>query len=212
MHSINIRFLYIIPVLLIALFSIACMGPIEKTRAKYPGLSYIEPPEVPVPLLTKDLNSGLAVIYFYYISGTDIGSLPQGENILKMGVPGPPITNLDNRFKNNEIFQSGAASEVGLEMSGYIRLDKKGSYLFKANSNDGFRLYINNNLIIDDPYYHSDTLSPESVFNVLEPAWYPIKIRYFQRKGTATLQLFWKSPGDDKFSIVPAEALAHPRS
>ncbi len=34
---------------------------------------------------------------------------------------------------------------------------------------------------------------------------------YFQRKGTATLELYWKPPGqeDADFVLVPAEAFAH---
>ena len=143
---------------------------------------------------------------------SSLNSLPKTDELIKSGASGPPISNLDNQFGNNEIFQSGAHREMGLEMSGYIKLDKAGTYLFQANTNDGFRLFIDNKLLIDDPDYHSDRLSPESAFNVREPAWYPLKIRYFQRKGTATLQLFWKPPGENKFSIVPAEVLAHPKS
>lgn len=213
MRIFNIRFLFIMSIVSVAFFSASCMGPVGKTMQKYPGFSYVRAPETPLPLSTKDLPSGLSVIYYYYMEGArSLDSLPDTDELIKAGAPGPPINNLDNKFENNDIFQSGAHREMGLEMSGYIKLDKPGTYLFQANTNDGFRLYIDNTLLIDDPLYHSDRLSPESAFNVKEPAWYPLKIRYFQRKGTATLQLFWKPPGENKFSIVPAEVLAHPKS
>jgi hypothetical protein len=42
-----------------------------------------------------------------------------------------------------------------------------------------------------------------------EAGWTPIRLRYFQRKGTATLKLYWQPPGSEAFAVIPASAYAH---
>jgi hypothetical protein len=36
-----------------------------------------------------------------------------------------------------------------------------------------------------------------------------LRIRFFQRKGTATFQFFWMPPGSTEFTPVPGQVLAH---
>ena len=36
-----------------------------------------------------------------------------------------------------------------------------------------------------------------------------IAVTYFERKNTATLQLYWQPPGKNEFEIVPASAFSH---
>ena len=38
-----------------------------------------------------------------------------------------------------------------------------------------------------------------------------LDLLYFERKGTSTLELYWKQPGDEDggMALVPAEAFAH---
>ena len=158
---------------------------------------------------TPSLKAGLAVLYFDKIFVRHLDALPQGERAQERGRPGPPIPYLNHQFGRSEIFDSGTNRGLGMEISGYIRLDRPGTYGFQANSNDGFRLYIDGHLLIDDPNWHSDRLSPEAQLPVTAPGWYSLRARYFQRKGTATIQLYWRPPGEDAFSIVPAKVLAH---
>jgi hypothetical protein len=94
-------------------------------------------------------------------------------------------------------------------LNGVIRLDKPGTYGFQANSNDGVRLAIGGQRLIDDASWHGDRLSQEAWLTISEPGWYALQILYFQRRGTATLQLYWQPPGTGTFAIVPAAALAH---
>ena len=48
-----------------------------------------------------------------------------------------------------------------------------------------------------------------AVQSIEEAGWYPMLIKYFQKKGTAALSLYWKPPGAAEFSVIPAEAYAH---
>jgi hypothetical protein len=98
-------------------------------------------------------------------------------------------------------------------ITGLIHLEAPGLYSFAFESNDGVRLEIDGERIVEDPDVHSDRFSDIGAMEVTEPGWYPLTIRYFERKSTSTLRFFWQPPGTEgSMSLVPAEALAHTRS
>jgi hypothetical protein len=173
---------------------------------------FVRPPQAYLPLNTEGLEPGLAVLYLKHNFVRSLDLLPQGEKAREKGQPGPPIPYLNHQFGRSPIFDSGTNRGIGMEISGFIRLEQPGTYGFQANSNDGFRLYIDGQLLVDDPDWHSDRLSPEARLSITEPGWYSLRCRYFQRKGTATIQLYWQPPGDNRFTIVPAKVLAHQQS
>jgi len=162
-----------------------------------------------LPLGTDALEPGLAVLYFKHAFVRSLDALPQGEEARQKAWPGPPVPYLNHQFGREEVFASGTNRGIAMEFWGYIRLEHTGPYRFQINSNDGVRLYVGDQLLVDDPEGHSDRLSPEAPLTVSTPGWHNLRLRYFQRKGTATLQLYWKPPGADHFTIVPAKVLAH---
>jgi hypothetical protein len=170
-------------------------------------LHVLEPPKVRVQ--ENQLQPGVSVLYFHAFY-RHLDEMPRGRMAAARGIPGRPIPDLNHKFVEEEmVFQSGKSRGVGMHMDGFILFEKPGEYVFQANTNDGFRLLINDLRIINDPNVHSDRLSEKGIVKVSEPGWYPFRILYFQRKGTATIQLFWKKPGDKKMVIVPPEAYAH---
>jgi len=172
------------------------------------------PPQTPSTIRSMDdqsLNPGLSVLYFNRFV-RHVGQLPEGKSAERAGRVGAPIPMLDHRFGKGEVFGSGRSRGVGLQLTGFIRFDAPGEYVLKARSNDGIRLYINGQMIFEDPTVHSDRFSPEGSVQVTTAGWYPLLIQYFQRKGTATLELYWQIPGADGFKIIPAEAYAHPKT
>jgi hypothetical protein len=169
-------------------------------------------PAAPVlPVTSEDLQPGLAVLYFPKTFVRHLDNLPLGPEAIDKGVSGAPIENLDRRFGRGQVFRSGTNRGIGVEMSGWILLDQPGRYQFQVNSNDGFRIYMNGGLLLEDPVWHSsgDRMTPPAGFEVVEPGWYSLRIRYFQRKGTATFQFFWQRPRTVAFVPVPGRVLAH---
>lgn len=65
--------------------------------------------------------------------------------------------------------------------------------------------------VLEDPDVHGDRYSKIAKVTVERPGWYALYVLYFERKGTATLELYWKQPGDEAgaMAFVPAEAFAH---
>jgi hypothetical protein len=41
------------------------------------------------------------------------------------------------------------------------------------------------------------------------PGWYALEIWYFEKKGTATLDVLWSRPGSSGFETIAAEVLKH---
>lgn len=150
------------------------------------------------------LQPGLAVSYVeeYF---NDLSEMMGAE-----GVPGEALANLDAQPARGEpVLTSGKPMGVGAFIRGLIKLDKPGTWTFRVNSNDGVQVTIGGQLVHVDPYKHSDAMSPPIMFKVDEPGWYDIAVDYFQRKGTATLQLLWTAPDGGAEEIVPPAAFAH---
>ncbi|MEM7224683.1 MAG: PA14 domain-containing protein [Pseudomonadota bacterium] len=158
-----------------------------------------------------DLAPGLAVDY-YYSFFRHIDELIEWQDY-KDGDPGEPILQLDYRVGMDKVLTSEVDNGVGAEISGLIHLEKTGTYAFTAQSNDGVRLEIGGVLVLEDPDVHADRYSMMGPLEVTTPGWYPIKVLYFERKNTSTLELYWQPPGQDgSMELVPAEVFAHLKS
>ena len=154
------------------------------------------------------LKPGLAVdYYFQYFRHID--ELVDWEDH-KDGKAGPPIERLNYRSGKKDVLTSENDDGVGAKITGLILLDKPGLYSFAFESNDGVRLEIDGEMILEDPDVHGDRFSDIGQVEISEPGWYPITIRYFERKNTATLRFHWLPPQTEgTMPIVPAKVLAH---
>jgi hypothetical protein len=162
-----------------------------------------QPPE-------SSIRPGVNVWYFPDFKFQHIGEMPKGEPPFSWGFAGKPILIIDRKFAPQEnVFDSGFHKEVALQMDGMIKLPKAGEYWIEAYANDGIRVYIDNQRVVNDPYWHSDEFSPKTKMEISAPGWYLFKLQYFQRLGTATLRLLWKKPGDADFSAIPADSYGH---
>lgn len=190
-----------VPVLLTA-------GCVSKTE-KQPSLIVLQEPQHPAEIRSGDLRPGLAVYYFHDLYRNTGQMLKNEELVRKMGKSGPPVTQLNHRFGGGKVFDSGEEKGVGAIMYGFFHLSEPGDYTFQAYSNDGFDLYINSHLLVSDPAVHRSRLSDQGTITVARGGWFPVEIRYFQRKGTAALELYWQPPDAADLSIVPPEVYAH---
>lgn len=128
--------------------------------------------------------------------------------MLSEGEVGQPVDVLDHQFQGN-VFDSKRAKGVGVFLTGYLKMDTPGKYRFQAMSNDGIRVAVNEVVVVHDPTVHSDRFSKVGEVTVVDPGWYPLTVKYFQRKGTARLTLYWQPPGAMDFEIIPAAVYGH---
>jgi len=155
-----------------------------------------------------ELKPGLAVCYMYELI-RHIDQIAEWEKHRKCK-PGAPLAILDFRVGEGKVLTSTSVDGVMAKITGFIHFDKAGTYKFAFESNDGVRLTIDGELIVEDPDVHGDRYSEVGAMEVATPGWYPLAIDYFERKGTSTLRFLWRPPGvEEGFPLVPAEALAH---
>lgn len=161
------------------------------------------------PVDPAALQPGLIATYNYRYGGVrHLDEVPWDE-VKESGWNANPIPYLDHNFRNQKIFDSGVEEQVVMFITGYIHLSQPGTYSFVVKSNDGARVFIDGQKVLDDPDVHRDRFSEPGIFTVSTPGWYPLDVQYFQRKGTAALSLYWQPPGTASLVPVPAEALRH---
>ncbi len=157
-----------------------------------------EPPTIP----------GLSVVHLSK-KIRHIDEMPGVKWMAKNGLPGKPIQMIDHQFGNGDVFDSGKSHRVCVQIQGYVSFRESGRYQIKANSNDGIRVFLDNKMILNDPDIHADRFTPAAEIDIKQPGKYAVLVRYFQRKGSATLELYWKTPGAETFVIIPAMAYSH---
>ena len=157
--------------------------------------------------LNSPMEQGLES-YYRFSFYRHIDQMPGDESMVAEGQKGKAVPYLDHRFKES-VFDSNKEKGVGVLLKGYLKIQEAGTYAFKAMSNDGIRVLVNGVEVGLDPTVHSDRFSPEGHVTIDQPGWYPLTVKYFQRKGTARLELYWQPPGSENFEIIPAAAYGH---
>ncbi|WP_288900505.1 PA14 domain-containing protein [uncultured Sneathiella sp.] len=187
--------------LIVLLFGLAVL-PVLAHAETFTGLNPASPQPDPA-----NLKPGLAVTYY----GVKVDSIRElEENMGYMdGKPGAPIPMLNYQVGAGNVLTSNSNDMVGAIIKGFIKMEQPGRYVFMVHSNDGVWIAIGDKLIYEDPDVHADRFSDEIVVEISEPGWYPIHIKYFEKKNTSTLELYWEAPGFGEMDYVPAEAFGH---
>ncbi len=164
-------------------------------------------PADPQPDAAK-LNDGLAVRY-YFAKYNHIRELVDWMKY-DDGVQGKPLVMIDHADTVGNVLTTTNSMLVGAHITGFIRFADLGTYRLRVTSNDGVRVTISGRKVFEDPGVHKASTSPDMVYDVTEPGWYPLDILYYQKKGTSALQLHWQPPGAEGFVPVPGSAFKHP--
>ena len=76
--------------------------------------------------------------------------------------------------------------------TGKLLARTSGAYTFTTNSDDGIRLWVNNQLVVDNWSYHGPTLNSGTI-TLTAGQKYDIRMDYFEGGGDAVAQLFWST-------------------
>jgi hypothetical protein len=94
-----------------------------------------------------------------------------------------------------------APTDFSARWKGQVWAGYSETYTFYTVSDDGVRLWVNNQLVIDNWSYHAPTENSGSI-NLVRGEKYNNKLEYFQGGGGATMKLSWSSPSQPK-EIIP---------
>jgi len=153
------------------------------------------------------LKPGLGVKYVPW----EFNHVDEVLQIAKSNKPrvGTPLPMLNYDVGAGKVLTSDNTDLIGALIDGFIKLPKPGDYKFTIQHNDGVRFFLAGKKIYENPGVTADVFSPHLEIKVTEAGWYPLSMVYFEKRNTATLELYWQGPDDDDFKFVPAENFAH---
>ncbi|WP_181357689.1 PA14 domain-containing protein [Stenomitos frigidus] len=97
------------------------------------------------------------------------------------------------------------ADNFAVRWTGQVQPKYSEAYTFYTRSDDGIRLWVNGQLLIDNWTDH-DLIENSGAITLAAGQAYDIKLEYYDSTGGATSQLLWSSPTQAK-EIVPASQL-----
>lgn len=87
-----------------------------------------------------------------------------------------------------------------VKVSGVFSVEDAGEYLFQTYSDDGVFLFIDGELVIDDPNLHSSKRLNASI--TLSEGLYDIELFYFENTGIGSLELTYSSEFSSELQLV----------
>jgi hypothetical protein len=89
----------------------------------------------------------------------------------------------------------------GIRFEGYLHITEKALYNLWIMSDDGSKLYFNNQLLLENDGLHGAD-RPVVKMLPLKPGYYPVRIDYFQRTGDKSVT-FGSVVGKNKSKAMP---------
>ncbi|MEW6258722.1 MAG: PA14 domain-containing protein [Thermodesulfobacteriota bacterium] len=177
---------------------LACLFLKAPVSATAEALISLQPIDIPSEKLLPGMDVRIIEKFF-----RNINEMPDDTSFSKTR----PFPNLAFRYEGGTpMFHTDRSLAIGMSIRGYLHIDQPGIYEFQARSNDGIRMKLTDIVILEDPDVHSNRLSPVARCTIQKSGYLPLHILYFQRKGSACLELYWKRPGSNTFEIIPEKA------
>ena len=96
--------------------------------------------------------------------------------------------------------------KYALQFDGYIKIDKDGVYHFSTISDDGSKLFIDGEEVVNNDGEHGTLEAFGDA--ALKKGFHKIKVTYFDGGGVNDLKAFWQK-GDGEKEIIPGSVLFH---
>ena len=129
-----------------------------------------------------------------------------GEYFSNKNLQGSPVAKrtdkkIDFNFQNGTGLEGVGTSSYSIRWTGELRPVESGEYVFTLGGDDGFRLYINGQRVIDDwnpgqERYktYKQSLTAGNAYN--------IKVEYFQDGGAAMVDFYWSKSGAGDYFLT----------
>jgi len=166
---------------------------LDGIRKQFPGAKVTFEPGTnfmcsgkPVPsswLLTQDGQQGLTGQYFL---GVDLKGAPVVTRVDK---------NVDFNFSYISPAPGIGPENYSVRWSGFLNPQESGTYLLGVTGDDGYRLWLDGKLVVEDWGYHGPATSMAEV-KLEKGRKYALKLEYFQGEGRAVARLLLSQTSD----------------
>ena len=171
-------------------------GNVTFANASSPTTSFTMPSSPVVVTATYSVSpggTGTGLRGEYYNDGND-AVYPLEDPFTGSPVLTRTDASVDFNWGRNSPASEVSSDYFSVKWSGQVRAPVSGSYTFTVTADDGVRLFLNGELVIDawqdqdaTPYSYTTTLTSGTLYN--------IELHYFEKAGDATCQLEWSYPG-----------------
>ncbi len=103
------------------------------------------------------------------------------------------------------IKQAKKPDHFGYIFSGLINVPVEGVYEFYTQTDDGSKLYIDNELVVDNDTSHAAIVATGRI--PLKKGFHSYRFLYFEDYEGESLNWGWKVPGTTDFTNIPAKSL-----
>ncbi|NJO86986.1 MAG: hypothetical protein HC821_02820 [Lewinella sp.] len=123
----------------------------------------------------------------------------------------PAVTRTDNNIDFNWGNSSPSAGinsdNISIRWQANLQVPTTGNYRFQTNTDDGVRLFVNNDLVINE-YYNQDGQASRTSGNIFLTAGQqvPITMEYNEASGSALARLAWATPTNGNFVVIASES------
>lgn len=138
--------------------------------------------------------------YEYFEAADEYTSLPDfdAETPVKTGT----VDNVNISVRDRD-------SDYAFRFTGYVEVPEDGQYTFYTASDDGSRLYVGDELVVDNPGLHARQERSGTVD--LEAGKHRVTVVMFEHTGQEVLDLYWAGPGFGR-EPLPDANLSHDAS
>lgn len=155
-----------------------------------------EPDPQPAPEPVPDTVYG--GLYAEFFNNTDLSGSP---------VLTRTDARLDFNWRSSAPDPAVPPDQFSVRWTGKVKPRYSGTYTFTTISDDGIRVWVNGQLIIDSWFKQSWTERKGSI-SLAADQLYDLKVEYYEGTGDAMARLMWESEQEAK-AVIPSSALFH---
>ena len=143
-------------------------------------------------------------------AGYDMGTVGSGAGLTGRYYPAPdfkgnPVRRIDARINTDAAPNGIPRDNWSARWKGEVQATRSGDFTFSTLTDDGVRLWVDGQKLIDDWNVHGDKEN-SAIIRMEKGKKYPIVMEYFQGTNGATYRLMWAEPGQEK-TLIPATQL-----
>lgn len=152
------------------------------------------------------IQGATANVYYLPENTSALPDFAELEPIQKLVAPNIDVP-LRDYVEGLPGIEGGRNEWFGIRYDFALKIDKAGEYRFAVTSDDGTKLYLDENLIVSNDGLHGTRQKSTETPLALEAGRHHLRLDYFQGpRMSIQVQLYWMQPGSTTWEIVPGWA------
>jgi hypothetical protein len=161
----------------------------------------------PMDVNPEEMIDGLNVDYYRKGEGKTWSKLADVGFVERIPFKKDVIPNVDNKAGSGFVLTSGQKDHIAASINGFVNVPADGMWTVGTVSDDGSKLWIDEELVADNDGLHGDRKRTGDVD--LLAGWHKIRVEFFERGGGATIQVMAGMGEEHPFEVIPADAFMH---